>query len=248
MNRCKSKCRGLAVVRLGAAAAAFIFALPAGAQQLSVLPVNIFFPPGERAALLTVTNTGDKPTSIQIRSYEWTQKDNNDALTPTDAVLVSPPLARIAPASSQVVRLVLRRAAQDRELTYRIILDQIPGASEPGVVQMVLRFSIPIFSAPPVRVTPKLQCHIEREGDKWVLVAANDGLTHDTLRDIAVLASGGRKYSAGSHVSPYVLAGATRRLEVDAGADALRPGETVKVTANAITGPIKMEAGVAAAP
>ncbi len=248
MIRCKFKHCGLAAVRLCTAATILSFAFPAAAQQLSVLPVNVFFPAGERTTVLTVTNAGDKPTSIQIRSYEWAQKDNDDVLTPTDAVLASPPLATIAPSASQVVRLVLRRAPLDREATYRIILDQIPGATEPGVVQMVLRLSIPIFGAPPIKVAPKLQCHVERDGAKWVLSVTNNGLSHDRLRQIAVLASGGRKFSAAPRVSPYVLAGVTRRWVLDAEAGALRPGETVKVTADALAGPLEMEVGVVAAP
>ena len=70
---------------------------PARAQALSVLPVNIFFLPGQKASSLTVTNMGTSETAIQIRAYAWSQKDGDDQLTDTDAVVLSPPLASIAP-------------------------------------------------------------------------------------------------------------------------------------------------------
>ncbi len=40
--------------------------LAAGAQALSVLPVNIFLSPGQKATSLTVTNQGTAETAIQI--------------------------------------------------------------------------------------------------------------------------------------------------------------------------------------
>ena len=137
-----------------ALAAALVFVLTgsaAGAQSLSVLPVNIFFPAGQKAATLTVTNQGKSETAVQIRAYGWNQQDGNDQqLTSTDAVLMSPPLATIAPGASQVVRLILRQAPQDREAAYRILVDQIPPPAEPGIVHIVLRLSIRIFAVPGV--------------------------------------------------------------------------------------------------
>jgi len=84
-------------------------------QALSVLPVNIFFSPGQKATSLTVTNQGDKETAIQIRAYSWSQKENDDPLTATGDVVLSPPLARIAPGASQLVRLILRQSPVDRK-------------------------------------------------------------------------------------------------------------------------------------
>jgi fimbrial chaperone protein len=76
---------------------------------LSVLPVNIFFSPGQRASSLTVTNQGTSETAIQIRAYAWNQKDGDDQLTASDAVVLSPPIARMAPGALQVIRLILRQ-------------------------------------------------------------------------------------------------------------------------------------------
>ncbi len=53
----------------------------AAAQALSVLPVNIFLPPGQKATTLTVTNQGKSETAIQVRAYAWNQPDGEDQLT-----------------------------------------------------------------------------------------------------------------------------------------------------------------------
>ena len=70
---------------VGARTAAILFlihlaGLGAGAQALSVLPVNIFLQPGQKATTLTVTNQGTGSTAIQIRAYVWSQKAGEDEL------------------------------------------------------------------------------------------------------------------------------------------------------------------------
>src|SRR5271170_5381458 len=100
-------------------AGAVVILLHAGsaatAQSLAVLPVNILFSPGQKASSLTVTNKGTSETAIQIRAFAWTQTVSDDQLTESDAVVLSPPLATIAPGASQVVRLILRQVPQGRE-------------------------------------------------------------------------------------------------------------------------------------
>src|ERR1700733_1666382 len=81
--------------------------LAAEAQALSVLPVNIFLQPGQAATTLTVTNQGTSKTAVQIRAYAWNQQDGDDLLTPSEEVVISPPIASIAPGANQVVRIIV---------------------------------------------------------------------------------------------------------------------------------------------
>lgn len=231
-----------------AAVALFLASYAAGAQGLSVLPVNVFLPSGQKAASLSLTNNGDKPTSIQVRSYDWSQKNDEDQLTDSKIIVVSPPLVTIPPGSTQVVRLILRQTPVGSEATYRIVLDQIPGPGEPGVVQMVLRLSIPVFAAPAMKVVPKDQFYLERDGEKLFLVGTNNGKSHDTVRDIVVTAGDGRKFNLKTKVSPYLLVGATRHWELDAQGYAPQPGETLKFAAYGILGAIEEQVGFTATP
>ncbi len=237
-----------AAVRIAAAVALFLCVRSSGAQNLSVLPVNIFLQPGQRAASLSVMNTGAKPTSIQVRAYDWGQKNDQDQLTASNIVVVSPPLVTIAPGATQVLRLILRRPPEGSEATYRIILDQIPGPNEPGVVQMVLRLSIPVFAEPETKAVPQVQFHLERDGDKLFLVGVNSGQSHEVIRDIVVASGSGRNLEPGAKVSPYLLAGATRRWELGAEGYAPQPGESLKLTAHGIAGAIDEQVGVTATP
>ncbi len=210
----------------------------AGAQALSVLPVNILFQPGQTATSLTVTNQGTSETAVQIRAYAWSQKGNDDQLTKSDLVLLSPPMATIAAGATQVIRIILRQQPENREATYRILIDQIPPPAEPGVVHIVLRLSIPIFAKPPTRAFPDVQFHLERDAGQIYLVAINPGNLHEAIRDIVLTTSDGRKLKADSSTSPYILSGATRRWHITAQDSVPLQSEGLHLTAHSDAGVI----------
>lgn len=183
----------------------------ARAQPMTVLPVTIQMAPGQKSATLTVISEGQ--TSFQVRPYAWRQNENGDVqLADTDELLASPPLGTIAAGGSQVIRLVLRRLPTDREATYRILVDQIPPPAAPGIVQVALRLSIPIFVLPQTRVAPHVTWRIENAGGQSFLVGVNDGTSHLKVHDLALRAAGGATLPIETkNVSPYLLAGTTRR-------------------------------------
>jgi fimbrial chaperone protein len=219
----------------------------AHAQSLMVIPVNLQMAPEQRATTLAVINRGDTETSIQIRAYVWNQQSGDDQLAASDAVIVSPPLASIAPGATQVVRLILRQPPQGREATYRILLDQIPPPAAPGIVRVVLRMSIPIFAQPTSHAVSRVQFHIERKAGQSYLVALNDGGRHDAVRDVVLRTSDGRKLTTNSNASPYILAGATRRWLIASQGSMPLPNETLRLTARADAGAIERQVSVAAA-
>ena len=246
----RNSCRRMAAaLAIASTAVILLLAVPAApAQALSVLPVNVFFSPGQKASSLTVTNAGATETSIQIRAYAWSQQGGDDQLTESDAVVLSPPLTTIAPGASQVVRLILRQLPQGREATYRILIDQIPPPAEPGIVHMVLRMSIPIFAQPPTRAVPHVQFHLELDSGKLIVVGTNDGLSHEVVRDIVLTTKDGRKLKEESSALPYILAGVTRRWTIAAEGPLPLPGETLQLTAHTDAAVIQQQVGFVAAP
>jgi len=240
--------RRIAAHALAAILFVLLTGLAAEAQSLSVLPVNIFLSPGEKATTLTVTNQGTSQTTIQIRAFVWNQQGDDDQLTASDEVVVSPPLAMIAPGAKQVVRLILRQTPKGREATYRILLDQIPPPAEAGVVHVVLRLSIPIFSQPMTRAIPHVQFHIEVHDGQICLVGINDGLRHEAIRNIELSTSDGRTLKEAPSSSPYILAGVTRRWNIDSQGPLPLPSETLRLTAQSVSGAIEQQVPVVAAP
>jgi fimbrial chaperone protein len=202
------------------------------AQSLSVLPVNIQMAPKQMGTSLTVINQGAAETSVQIRAFAWKQVNGTEQLTPSDDVQVSPPIATIAPGATQIVRLVLRRAPQGTEATYRILLDQIPPAAESGTVRVALRLSIPVFAQPNARAAARVTYRVESRDGVVTLVAINEGTRHETLRDATLSNGQGIDLKPAANASPYILAGATRSWAIATSANGVPPasGSTLRLT------------------
>jgi fimbrial chaperone protein len=220
----------------------------ADAQPLTVLPVTIQMASGQMAATLTVRNEGDSETALQVRPFVWSQTlRGEDELKPAAELMASPPLAAIAAGATQVVRLVLRRPAEAREASYRILLDQIPPPAAPGTVRIALRMSIPIFAEPSTRIAPHLQWRVRFEGGQLYLEAINDGSRHEKIRDISLTgASGSAKVEA--NVSPYILPGATRRWRILTSGGVPAPGTALRLNATADAGLVDQPVTVVAGP
>jgi fimbrial chaperone protein len=240
-------------VAAAGACVGFLIALLAGgaasAQSLTVLPVSIQMAPGQMATTLTVINQSDGETSFQVRAFTWSQLGaGDDQLAATNELLASQPLATIAAGATQVVRMVLRRPPQGQEASYRILLDQIPPPAAPGTVRIALRLSIPILAEPATRTAPHMQWRIESGGGQAHLVAVNDGSRHETVHDIVLATGSGGALKVETNVSPYVLAGATRRWRILTPALVPMPGASLHLTARADTGAIDQTVSVAAGP
>jgi fimbrial chaperone protein len=225
----------------------FLAGNAASAQTLTVLPVSIQMAPGQMATSLTLINQGDIETSVQIRAYAWSQKDGRDDLTASTDVLTSPPIATIPAGATHVVRLVLRKPAVGQEAAYRILLDQIPAPAAPGTVRIVLRLSIPIFAEPTTRAVSHVQFHVERDGGQSYLVGVNDGGHHESIRNIVLTTSDGAALKTDNKMTPYVLAGATKRWSIDTSTKLPVSGGNLKLTAiadaGAVAEPVSVIAG-----
>ncbi len=241
--------RGTAALKFLAAVWVAASGWTAAGQGLSVVPVNIFLSPGQNATTLTVSNRGDHDAAVQIRPYAWNQPDGKDELDTTHAVVISPPIATIPPGASQLVRLILKQPATDKEATYRILLDEIPPPSEPGVVRVVFRLSIPIFVQPAGRgALARVAFHIEDDAGQIYLVGTNEGRRHEAIRDITLTTIKGGKLPAENGESPYILAGATRRWRIAAAGFVPQPDDSLKLTARADAGTIEQQVRVTPKP
>ncbi|WP_072572618.1 molecular chaperone [Granulibacter bethesdensis] len=175
------------------------------AQGISISPVSISLAAGQMASFLTLTNAGDTNLAFQVRSFEWSSSPEEPYnLTPTDQLLVSPPLGTIPPHGSQTVRIVLRRAATSIENSYRILIDQIPPPGPIGTVKVAIRLSIPLFAAPPSPISPHLQWSIERSTTGTFLTVINTGEKHQKIYDVS-LSNTHKNIKIKVEKSPYIL-------------------------------------------
>lgn len=220
---------------IGMVGAILMFAggAPAIAQPaigLTIFPVTIRLESNKTAAALTIHNQRDSDLRFQIRVFGWNQDHSTDQLSPSDALLVSPPLGVAKVGSDQTVRMLLRRPAQDKEAAYRILFDEIPPPPSPGKITIALRLSIPVFVEPPAAIPPHLIWSVESDGRDSFLVAVNDGGSHQAVHDITLTSSGGQALKI-ENAGPYVLAGSARRWRILVPDSLHISGETMHLTA-----------------
>jgi fimbrial chaperone protein len=176
--------------------AAMLFATSgASAGSLSVSPIRIEIAPGQRSVTLIVRNDGDQTTLVQTQLVTWSQADNEDRLEPTTDLLASPPIFELVPGGVQTVRLALRRAADaDRERSYRIVVSEVPGPTEPGFTgaTFALKLSLPVFvDAATTKPAPQLAWTGAVDADgSLALTATNTGTKHVQVRTVDVLHDG----------------------------------------------------------
>jgi fimbrial chaperone protein len=189
------------------------------AGTFSVSPVRIFMQPRERATAVTVTNEGDTPLVMQVELFTWKQTDSGaDELTPTDDIVLAPPVIKLAPKAKQVVRLAnLRPAPVGAQQTYRMIVRELPeaAAQQPGVqIQVALAFSLPVFITP-VTAKRDLMCSAERNGASGLIArCGNKGDAYAQPVTISLVAPDGKTLVSRDFSTGYVLPQSQRNFEL----------------------------------
>lgn len=198
----------------------------AEAATVVIWPVDPVIAADRNAAALWLENKGDAEVVLQVRCLDWSQAGGDDSLTPQDDVVVSPPLARVAPGKRQLVRLIRRTpptAADERPL--RILVDELPTPAAPGgtgpltarlAVQM--RYSIPLFAygASATERRTQLSFRTVTLGAQRFVEVTNTGTLHARLTDLRARVADGR-VTLQTGLAGYVLAGATMRWALPAG-------------------------------
>ncbi len=209
--------------RLLVCAALLIHLLPIAAQaaDIAVLPVRVELSAGQDRQAITVTNQGKEGVTMQVEAAAWSQTDGVDHYTPSDDLLVNPPLFTVPPGRSQILRLGLRRpAAGEKELAYRLFLREVPAASQAsarradGKVSVLLELRLPVYVAP-AKVVHSHQWRASRDAKgQIVLSVLNAGNVHLVVGELKLRAAGARQDAAplaATKTSVSVLPGQSRR-------------------------------------
>src|SRR3954466_14760104 len=219
---------------LAAAALALALSGNCAAGTFSVTPVRIYMNTKDRAVAVTITNDGNEPVALQDELFTWKQTadgaaapraelfpgnppaDGADELKVPDGLILSPPIIKLAPNAKQVVRLARAKAVQiDRQLTYRMVMRQVPEAvqrQENIQVPIALALSMPVFITPPA-ARAKMACQGERvEGDLLRVRCTNSGNAYTQVRQM-VLRQGDRTFGR-FEGGEYILPGAKKTLTI----------------------------------
>src|SRR5438094_6012930 len=221
---------------------------PSWAASLQVAPVKVEVAAPGAATTLKLRNEGTTPLNAQIRVFRWSQVNGEDKLEPTNDVVASPPIARLAPKVDYTVRLVrVNKTPVAKEETYRLFVDELPDAANQRnrAVNLLLRYSIPVFFYPAAGNPPTLTWSVEQSGGKLAVVAKNSGDRHLRISNLKLRDEKGGTVSFGDGLSGYVLGGSTRRWVVASGKGSLSAGGNIAVSAQGDLGPINASAQAA---
>jgi fimbrial chaperone protein len=206
--------------------------LPAGAAQFTITPVRIFMTPRDRAVAVTVTNDSDEEVVMQADLFTWKQRpDGSDDLQPTEDLILTPPILKLAPRARQVVRLArLSAAPVDEQQTYRLVVRELPEArANPQQLQLqvALAFSLPVFISP-AGVKRDLRCQLERAAaDQLRAQCMNAGKAYAQIRSFEVFDGRGARIAARDS-GGYLLPSIRRSFELR-GPEGRIPGGNVKL-------------------
>lgn len=147
---------------------------------LSVAPLKLELTADQAVAALTVRNPGDVEQVFQVTPMRWTQTAGESHYAPTEALLATPRLFRLAPAATQLVRVGFLDAPGEvrEEQAYRVYFDEVPPPDRPAAgLQVRLRIGVPVFLTPaPVR--DALAWRLAAEGGRERLQLINRGNRH----------------------------------------------------------------------
>src|SRR6202045_3135379 len=138
---------------------------------------------GGNVASITVTNPGERKIYLQNSVHDWRQDPSGqDVLTESSAAIVSPPGMWIQPGATYNLRIQLP-PANDREVAYRVILQQLPDKSEiqAGRIVFAVTQSLPAFAEPAQPTPAVLRARLV---DPRHLLITNDGGRRARLADI----------------------------------------------------------------
>jgi len=192
----------------------------ARAEGLNVSPVRVRLEPNQRAAAITLTNDQAKSEIVRVEWFAWDQVDGKDALTPTDELLVVPPIFNVGANSVKIVRLGLRSIEPaTRERSYRVFLTEVPPKNPNQTsIAIAYRFSVPVFLPPTLHAAPKPSWSAERIDDGHVrLRVQNDGDAHIRVSSAKLYSDASRtKVLRDQALAGYVLAGRSADFTIDA--------------------------------
>ncbi len=191
------------------------------ASSFSVEPVRVILDLQHRTERMTVKNESDRPLTVLIKAYRWTQADaGKDHYAETDDLIIFPRALTMAPGEERFVRVGMAAPSGQMEQAFRIYMEEQPingeQAPKAATARILMRLGIPVF-AQPLKPEMNLKVH-ELILSKGLLqhTLTNSGNTFVTAEQITINGRDkkGNELFASNLGGAYLLAGSTRTFEI----------------------------------
>jgi fimbrial chaperone protein len=215
------------------------------AASLQIEPVLIDVAAPGAASTVSLRNDGPAPISAQIRVFRWSQIDGKEQLEPTEDVVASPPAVSLAPKTNYVARIVrVTKRPVSGEESYRVLIDQLPAPTQQrgNAVNLLVRYSIPVFFGASDRRDPAVAWTVAVSGNKVKVTARNEGDRRIRIAALNIRDAKGKTVAFGKGLVGYVLGKST--IGWTAPAAGFAAGGSISVSAQSDTGPVDATASI----
>lgn len=164
---------------------------------IQVNPIGVELAPGEQVATFTLTNHDDSPHAFQAQPMEWTDPDGRQRLSPSQRLIASPALFRLAAGGSQIVRVgfAVPQPAKPVERAFRVLFSELPedqsSQTDAVGIHILLRINVPIFYASSAHdPASHLIWTLRQAPHEWQLRVKNDGDRHARISALGLTLGG----------------------------------------------------------
>lgn len=156
---------------------------------LEISPTRILLKNSNDYGALTLENKGNTATTVQTEIVSWQRVNGKDIYQPSTDLIANPPIFKLAPETSQIVRLGLRYPQpMPQERIYRVYLMQVPAETvslTKNTLQIYFRLGIPIYVSPAqTQLNVQWQATPQNDGHHLQLVAVNKSNVHVLIEEI----------------------------------------------------------------
>jgi fimbrial chaperone protein len=218
---------------------------PATAGSLQVEPVLVDVTAPGAASTITLHNAGTAPINAQVRVFKWSLVNGEEKLEPTDDVVASPPSVTLGPDGKNIARIVrVAKTPVVGEESYRLLVDQLPDLTQQknGAVNLMVRYSIPVFFGAATKKNPTLAWSVAVKGDKVTLAAHNTGDRRLRISALILKDASGRSISLGTGLAGYALGQSTKSWVIPARGFAA--SGSASISAQSDGGPVQAVASI----
>lgn len=205
------------------AALFFLSALSTGGAlaSMSVSPIRIYLDNEHDKDVVRVSNVETTPKSYQVEIVSWSQtEERREVYSPTEDLIVVPPLFTLEPGEEQLVRVgMLEKADPAVERSYRMFITELAPpqeAKEQTVgLSMRLQIGVPVFVAPSQSMPTSTFDFVDSKqiGDQLFMRFKNNGNRHVKVTEVQFSAAGSGETTVEATVL-YLLAGQSGYLPV----------------------------------
>lgn len=188
------------------------------AGEFIVSPVRVELAASSRSAAITVRNSGAEKIGFQLEAMEWQQDAaGKDVYVETRELVFFPKIMSVEPGEEALVRVGIKTPAVQRERTYRLFIQEMPGTTKTAEnvaaqVNFLIRFGAPIFVGP---LNPQDGLAVDKlalAGGAVSLSARNSGNRHQVIQgvDLKGADGSGKEVYAVTLADRYLLSGTTK--------------------------------------